>query len=75
LEGCCITIAKPIVPSKTFLGSSLKQEVFYKSLFLQFHYCLQPGCKDESFKEEGQTTTLFKEHLDNFHTFGGELTF
>jgi hypothetical protein len=46
-----------------------------EDLFLQFHYCLQPGCKDESFKEEGQTTTLFKEHLDIFHTFGGELTF
>jgi hypothetical protein len=35
LEGYCIAIAKPRVPSKTFFGSSLKQEVFYiRSIFV-----------------------------------------
>jgi len=53
LEGYCIAIAKPRVPSKTLFGLSLKQDVFCKRFFLQFHYCLQLGCKDESFEEKG----------------------
>ncbi len=53
LEGYCIAIVKLKVPSKTFFGSSLKQDVYYKRFFLQLHSCLQQGCKDESFEEEG----------------------
>jgi hypothetical protein len=30
LEGYCITITKPRVPSKTFFGLTLKQDVFYE---------------------------------------------
>jgi hypothetical protein len=33
LKGCCIAIAKPTVPSMTFLGSSLKQDVFCRISF------------------------------------------
>jgi len=34
LEGYCITITKPIIPSKTLFGLSLKQDVFCRRLFL-----------------------------------------
>jgi hypothetical protein len=75
LEGYCITKAKPRIPSKTLFRSSLKQDVFCRSFFSQFHYCLQPRCKDESFEEKGPTTTMFKEHPNTFHTGGDTLTF
>jgi hypothetical protein len=48
---------------------------FVEDCFLQFHSCLQPGCRDESFEEEGQTTTVFKKHPNTFHSGGGTLTF
>jgi hypothetical protein len=71
LEGYyCIVIAKPRIPSKTFFSSSLKQDVF-----LQFHFCLQLGCKNESFEEKGWTTIVFKDQLDIFHTSSGRLAF
>jgi hypothetical protein len=59
LEGYCIAIGKPRVPSKTLLGSSYKWDIFYKIYILHCHYCLQPKCKDESFEEEGQISTMF----------------
>jgi hypothetical protein len=43
--------------------------------FLQFHFCLQLGCRNESFEEEGQITTMLKKHPDAFHIGGGMLTF
>jgi hypothetical protein len=48
---------------------------FKKYFFLQFHFCLQLGCRNESFEEEGQTTTMLKKHLDTFHIGGGMLSF
>jgi len=50
--------------------------MFFTILFLlQFHFCLQLGCRNESFEEEGQTTTMLKKHPDTFHIGGGTLTF
>jgi hypothetical protein len=75
LEGYCITITKPKVPSKTLIGLSFKQDIFCIRFFLQFHSCLQPGCRNEYFEEEGQRTIVFKDHPDTFHTNDGTLTF
>jgi hypothetical protein len=69
------TLTKLRVPSKTVIGSSFKQDGFCKYFFLQFHSCLQLGCRDEYFEEENYRTIMFKKHPNPFHISGGMLPF
>jgi hypothetical protein len=69
LEGYCIAIAKPIVPSKTLLGSSLKQDVFCNSII--FATKMQRWI----FWRRSPNNNNVQKTPNTFHIGGGKLTF